>query len=178
MLGSWFAADSHPAAYYQSINPIFNILLSPVFAWLWVEAGRRNLEPSAPAKFALGLMQLALGFVVIMFAAKLAIESQVAPAWLLITYLLHTTGELCLSPIGLSAVTKLSPPRYVGPRMGTWCRGAALVNLIAGIVGGRAAVDVASMPGSFLRMALIGGGAGVVLLLFSRVLKNMMGGVK
>ncbi|SFF56861.1 proton-dependent oligopeptide transporter, POT family [Fontimonas thermophila] len=177
-LGGFFPDGVHPASWYQSANPLFIILLSPFFAWLWVTLGRRNLDPSAPAKFGLGLVQLGLGFVVLMWAAELAIESggKVAPTWLLLTYLLHTTGELCLSPVGLSNVTKLSPPRYVGQMMGTWFLGAAVGNLAAGLIGGHVgAGSIEAMPGQFLNMALIGGTAGIVLLLFSGVIKRMMG---
>lgn len=177
-LGGWFPHGVHPASWYQSANPLYIILLSPFFAWLWVALGRRNLDPSAPAKFGLGLLQLGLGFIVIMYAAHLAIESggKVAPVWLLLTYLLHTTGELCLSPVGLSNVTKLSPPRYVGQMMGTWFLGAAVGNLAAGLIGGHVGGgDVADMPPQFLKMALIGGGAGILLLLASGVIKKLMG---
>src|SRR5690606_23664593 len=177
-LGGWFPDAVHPASWYQSANPLYIILLSPFFAWLWVALGRRNLDPSAPAKFGLGLVQLGLGFVVIMWAAQLVISSggTVAPTWLLLTYLLHTTGELCLSPVGLSNVTKLSPPRYVGQMMGTWFLGAAVGNLAAGLIGGHVGGgSVEEMPSQFLNMALIGGGAGVAMLLFSGLIKKLMG---
>ncbi|MFA5939561.1 MAG: peptide MFS transporter [Sinimarinibacterium sp.] len=177
-LGSWFPDAMHPASWYQSANPLYIILLSPFFAWLWVTLGKRNLDPSAPAKFGLGLVQLGLGFVVIMWAAELVISSggKVAPTWLLLTYLVHTTGELCLSPVGLSNVTKLSPPRYVGQMMGTWFLGAAVGNLAAGLIGGHVGSgSVDDMPNQFLQMALIGGGAGITVLLFSGVIKKLMG---
>lgn len=179
-LGGFFDAGQHPVSWYQSINPVLIILLSPFFAWLWIALGRRNLDPSAPAKFGLGLVQLGLGFGVMMLAAQLVVASggKVAPTWLLLTYLLHTTGELCLSPIGLSNVTKLAPQRYVGQMMGTWFLGAAVGNLAAGLLGGHiGASEAAAMPGEFFRMLLIGGGAGVLMLVFSKLIKNMMGGV-
>lgn len=178
VLGGLFPDSVHPASWYQSANPLYIILLSPFFAWLWVALGKRNLDPSAPAKFGLGLVQLGLGFVVIMWAAQLVISSggKVAPTWLLLTYLLHTTGELCLSPVGLSNVTKLSPPRYVGQMMGTWFLGAAVGNLAAGLIGGHVGSgSVEEMPEQFLQMALIGGGAGIAMLLFSGAIKKMMG---
>jgi POT family proton-dependent oligopeptide transporter len=180
LLGGFFPEGVHPASWYQSANPIFIILLAPVFAWIWVTLGKRNLDPSAPAKFGLGLAQLGLGFVVMMFAAQLVVRSggDVAPTWLLLTYLLHTTGELCLSPVGLSNVTKLSPPQYVGQMMGTWFLGAALGNLVAGLIGGHVGGgEAAAMPGQFLTMAFIGGGAGLLMLVTSPLIKRMMGGV-
>ncbi len=180
-LGGWFADGQHPASWYQSVQPIFVILLSPVFTWVWVALGRRNLDPSAPLKFGLGLIQLGLGMGVMAIAAELVVSShgKVMPTWLMLTYLVHTTGELCLSPVGLSNVTKLSPPRFVGQMMGTWFLGAAIGNTIAGLVGGEVGSGGAeAMPGQFLLMLAIGGGAGVVILLLSPVLRRMMGGIK
>jgi len=180
LLGGFFPEGVHPASWYQSANPIYIILGAPLFAWMWVALGKRNLDPSAPAKFGLGLVQLGLGFVVMVFAAKLVLSSggKVAPTWLMLTYLLHTMGELCLSPVGLSNVTKLSPPQYVGQMMGTWFLGAALGNLAAGLIGGHiGGGEVSAMPGQFLTMAFVAGGAGLVMLLASPVIKRMTGGV-
>jgi len=180
-LGSWFEDGQHPASWYQSVQPIFVILLSPVFTWIWIALGRRNLDPSAPLKFALGLVQLGLGMGVMALAAELVVSShgKVMPTWLMLTYLLHTTGELCLSPVGLSNVTKLSPPRFVGQMMGTWFLGAAIGNLIAGLVGGEVGGGGAeAMPAQFTRMLIVGGGAGGVVLLLSPLLRRMMGGIK
>jgi len=176
LMGGMFESGMHPASWYQSINPLFIIVLSPVFAWIWVSLGKRNMDPSSPLKFALGLFQLGLGFIVLMFAAKLAVDQPVAPTWLLITYLLHTTAELCLSPIGLSNVTSLAPRRYVGQMMGTWFMGAALGNLFAGIIGGHVGgADIEHMPGQLLDMAWIGIGGGTLLLIFAGVLKGWIG---
>jgi POT family proton-dependent oligopeptide transporter len=180
-LGGWFPTGEHPASWYQSANPIFVVLLAPFFAWIWVELGKRNLDPSSPAKFGLGLVLLGVGFLIMMGAAQLIISSgsKVAPTWLLLTYLLHTMGELCLSPVGLSNVTKLSPPRFVGQMMGTWFLGAALGNLIAGLVGGHVGgASVSEMPGQFLMMAFIGGGAGLAMLLTTPFIKKMIGDIK
>ena len=176
-LGSWFTDGQHPASWYQSANPVFIILFAPFFAWLWVALARRNLDPSAPAKFGLGLILLGLGFVVMMLAGKLIVSSggKVLPTWLLMTYLLHTFGELCLSPVGLSNVTKLSPPRYVGQMLGTWFLGAAVGNLFAGLIGGHVgSSDASALPGEFLRMVWIGVGAGVVMLLLAAPLRRWM----
>jgi POT family proton-dependent oligopeptide transporter len=182
-LGGWFPDGVHPASWYQSANPIFVVMFAPVFAYMWVALAKKNLDPSAPAKFGLGLLLLGAGFLVMMGAAQLILSmgegSKVLPTWLLMTYLLHTFGELCLSPVGLSNVTKLSPPRFVGQMMGTWFLGAALGNLVAGLVGGHVGSgSAAEMPSQFLSMAFIGGGAGLAMLLFTPVIKKMMGDVK
>ncbi|HUR40897.1 MAG TPA: peptide MFS transporter [Verrucomicrobiae bacterium] len=181
VLGGMFPDGVHPASWYQSANPIFVVIFAPMFAYLWVALGKKNLDPSAPAKFGLGLVLLGAGFLVMMLAAQMIVNSggKVAPTWLLMTYLLHTFGELCLSPVGLSNVTKLSPPRFVGQMMGTWFLGAALGNLVAGLVGGHVGSGaVGEMPSQFLTMAFIGGGAGLLVLATSPWIKKMMGGVR
>ena len=180
LFGSFFESHEHPASWYQSVNPIYIILLSPFFAWMWVALGRRNLDPSAPLKFGIGLALLGAGFATLILAAQLIIAhgGKVGPQWLLLTYLLHTSGELCLSPIGLSNVTKLAPPRYVSQMMGTWFLGAAVGNLAAGRIGGHIGSDVTTMPAEFLRMTAIGVGAGLVMLLLSPVFRRWMGGVR
>ena len=180
-LGGLFPTGEHPASWYQSANPIFVVIFAPFFAYLWVALGRRNLDPSAPAKFGLGLILLGTGFLVMMGAAQLIISSggKAAPTWLLMTFLLHTFGELCLSPVGLSNVTKLAPQRFVGQMMGTWFLGSALGNLVAGIVGGHVAeASIDTMPNQMLTMFFIAGGAGLAMLAFTPVIKKMMGGVK
>jgi POT family proton-dependent oligopeptide transporter len=157
------------------------VLFAPFFAYAWVALGKRNFDPSSPAKFGLGLLLLGTGFIAMMIAAKLVISSggKVAPTWLLLTYLLHTFGELCLSPVGLSNVTKLSPPRFVGQMMGTWFLGAALGNLAAGLIGGHVGGGaVQDMPGQFLTMAFVGGGGGILMLLASPWIKKMIGDVR
>ena len=181
LLGGMFPDGVHPASWYQTANPLFVVLFAPAFAYVWVALGTKNLDPSAPAKFGLGLVLLGGGFLVMMLASKLVLSSggKVAPTWLLMTYLLHTFGELCLSPVGLSNVTKLAPPRYVGQMMGTWFLGAALGNLMAGLIGGHVGSGGATeMPSQFLTMAFIGGGAGLAMLAASPVIKKMMGGVR
>jgi proton-dependent oligopeptide transporter, POT family len=168
-----------PASWLQSVNPMFIILLAPFFAALWINLGRRNLDPSLPVKLALGLLQLALGFLVLYFAAGYVVQGEkVAPTWLILTYLLHTTGELCLSPVGLSAVTKLSPPRYVGQMLGTWFMASALGNLIAGLAAGHLADEsnVAQMPDRFLLVVFTTAGTGLLLLLAAPAIKRLIGG--
>jgi len=177
-LGSWFPDNVHPASWYQSANPLCIIIFAPFFAWAWVALGARNLDPSAPAKMGLGLVLLGVGFLVMMLAAQLVVSSngKVGPSWLLLAYLIHTFGELCLSPVGLSNVTKLAPPKFVGQMMGIWFLGSAIGNLIAGLLGGHMGSSAAAdMPGQFLQMALVGGGAGVFILLLSRPLRGWIG---
>lgn len=122
-----------PASWYQALNPIFIIALAPGFAWLWVRLGRR--DPSSPAKFAFGLFFVALGFAILIPAAGIAAAGgKVSPMWLVLTYLLHTIGELCLSPVGLSAMTKLAPARVAGLMMGVWFLAASVGNYLGGRV--------------------------------------------
>ena len=179
-LGGWFEAHEHPATWYQSINSLFIVALAPVFAWMWIALARRNLDPSAPLKFGLGLIGLGAGFAVLMLAAQLIIAhgGKVGPQWLIIVYLVHTCAELCLSPVGLSNVTKLAPRRYVSQMMGMWFLGTALGNLLAGRIGGRIGSDVATMPAEFLQMTLFGVGLGVLMLLLSPLFRRWMGGIR
>lgn len=182
-LGGFFADGQHPASWYQSLNPLFVVLFSPVFAALWVNLGRRNLEPSIPTKFALGLIQMALGFIVIAYAASLVVKggegTRVLPVWLLLTYMLHTFGELCLSPIGLSAVTKLAPPRFTSQMMGTWFAGTALGNLLSGLIAGHlGAEDIEHAPERFMMIFFLAGALGLVLLLAAKPIQKLMGGVR
>jgi proton-dependent oligopeptide transporter, POT family len=179
--GSFFPDGLHPATWYQSVNPAFIIIFAPIFAWFWVTLGARNLDPSAPMKMGMGLLLLGVGFLVMMWAAELVVSSggKVGPTWLVLAYLFHTFGELCLSPVGLSNVTKLAPAKFVSRMMGTWFLGTAMGNTIAGLVGGEfAEAKVDQMPHIFLVMTLIGAGAGVVILLISRGLRSWIGDAK
>lgn len=127
-----------PASYLQSVNPLLVILLAPVFGSAWIALENSNANPSIPAKAGLALVGVSLGFFVIAWGAANTSPGQLAsPSWLVVTYFLHTVGELCISPIGLSAITKLSPARRVGQMMGIWFVGAALGNLFAGLIAGR-----------------------------------------
>jgi POT family proton-dependent oligopeptide transporter len=164
-----------PASTLQAINALFIICLAPVFAWMWVRLNKRGLEPSSPAKFSLGLVLMGAGFLV-MVAASVASESglKVSPMWLVLTYLLHTLGELSLSPVGLSTVTKLAPHRMVGQMMGVWFMSMSLGNLIAGRVAGKLGTDPTP---TFATVAAVGIGAGLVLALLVRPIRRMMGGV-
>ena len=170
-----------PTSWLQSINPLFIIILAPVFGWLWVALAKRNLEPSMPAKFALGLIQLGLGFGVMIFAAMIVVNTgdKVLPTWLILTYLLHTTGELCLSPIGLSAITKLAPQRYVSQLMGTWFMGAALGNLIGGLVAGYFGEDALEvMPDRFMTVTIILVACGLLFAIATKPLKRWIGDIR
>jgi POT family proton-dependent oligopeptide transporter len=171
-MGGW----EMPASFLQSINSLLIIGFAPVFAWLWVWLNKRGNEPSSPAKFSLGLVLLGMGFLV-MVAASLAAAGghKVSPLWLVLTYLLHTFGELSLSPVGLSTVTKLSPQRAVGQMMGVWFMSMSLGNLIAGRVAGQ--FEAMPLPQLFGAVAAVAIGAGLILALFVRPLRRMMGGV-
>lgn len=176
VIGGW----EMPAAFLQSVNPIFIILFAPVFSWLWVALAKRNLDPSSPVKFAWGLILMGLGFLVMVGAANVvAAGDSPLPYWLVLTYLLHTFGELALSPVGLSTVTKLAPERFVGQMMGVWFLAISLGNLIAGRVAGEFDADnVAAFPQQFMNVFYFGAAAGIALLLISPLVKKWMGGVK
>ena len=126
-----------PAGVLQAVNPTFIIIFAPVFAALWVYLGKRNLDPSAPAKFGIGLILMGIGFFVMYLASRYVVGGdKVLPTWLVLTYMFHTFGELCLSPVGLSSFTKLAPARFVGQSLGLWFLATALGNNIAGQISG------------------------------------------
>jgi POT family proton-dependent oligopeptide transporter len=161
-----------PASFLQSVNSIFIIALAPVFGMLWVRLGRK--QPSTPAKMGFGLAFLAIGFLVLAWGASFtAGGARVSMLWLIVTYLLHTVGELCLSPVGLSSVTKLSPRPLVGQMMGTWFMGTALGNLIAGLAAG--GFQGMSVEELFLSVAKVTGIAGVILLVLAKPIRRFMG---
>ncbi|SMD45483.1 proton-dependent oligopeptide transporter, POT family [Aquiflexum balticum DSM 16537] len=171
-----------PAGYFQSINSMFIIIFAPFFGALWVWLGRRHLEPSSPLKFAMGLLLLGMGFLVMYFAAKIAASGELAaPTWLIFTYMLHTFGELSLSPVGLSLVTKLAPPKYGGQMMGIWFLSVSLGNLFAGLIAGEASGGteeaLAEMPGQYIIIVMTALGAGMLLLLLSKPIRRLMGNV-
>lgn len=164
-----------PSSWFQSVNPFFIIVLAPGFAFLWVWLKHR--EPSIPIKFGAGLLLMATGFFVLAWGATYASETtKVSSVWLIVTYFLHTSGELCLSPVGLSSVTKLAPKALVGQMMGMWFTGTALGNLIAGISGGL--FETLPLPQLFGTVAAFGAGFGVLLIILSGPIKRLCGGVK
>jgi POT family proton-dependent oligopeptide transporter len=149
-----------PAGVLQAVNPLMIILFAPVFAALWVNLGRRMLEPSAPAKFVLQ-------------------GQTVLPTWLVLTNLLHTFGELCLSPVGLSSMSKLAPPRFVGQILGVWFLATAIgVNLAGQFSGNIDPENVATMPSQFLYLFWWGLIGGIVMLALTPLIKRLMSGVK
>jgi POT family proton-dependent oligopeptide transporter len=161
-----------PSTWYQSLNSVFIIALAPVFAWLWVWLARRGGEPSSPAKFGVGLMLVGAGFAVLVGGAALAERGiMVSPTWLVVVYFLHTCGELALSPVGLSAMSKLAPLRIGGLIMGVWFLASAVGNYI----GGRLAAfyETMTLPSLFGTVAMFGIGAGVLLLLFARPMRRL-----
>ena len=162
-----------PASFLQSVNSIFLIVLAPFFGALWIKLAAR--QPSTPAKMGFGLVFLAVGFLVLAWGASFTANgARVSMMWLIGTYFLHTVGELCLSPVGLSSVTKLAPKSLVGQLMGTWFMGTALGNLIAGLAaGGFAGMGITEL---FTSVAKVTGVAGIVLLIFSPLLRRLIGG--
>ena len=125
------------ASIFQSVNAIYIVLLAPVFAAAWTWLGSKNLEPSAPAKFGLGMIQLGAGFLVLVFGASQAGIGELTPViYIFLIYLLHTTGELCLSPVGLSAMNRLAPANLASIIMGTWFFASATGNFVAGLIAG------------------------------------------
>ncbi len=162
-------AFSIPPAWFQSANSIFIILLSPFFAALWVNLGKRMMDPSYGAKCAIGLIIMATGFIVMFFAAQLAASGlKVAPYWLITTYFLHTVGELCLSPVALSAVSKLSPRRFAGQMMGVFVLTYSIGNVIAGLLAGNFNPDrLDTMPDLYMQISLFSIAIGIVVLLLS-----------
>ena len=184
---------SIPASVFQSVNPAFILTFAPVFAWLWVRLDRRGIEPATPTKFGLGILQLGLGFGALYFgAASAGSDGVVAIGWLLLGYLLHTTGELCLSPVGLSMITKLSPARIVGLMMGTWFLSSAFAQYVAGLIakltgvkehgGAEAALphpsETVMVYGDvFGKLGLVAVVVGVLVLLLSPLMQKRMHGI-
>ena len=167
---------SFPSSWFQSVEPAFVITLAPVFAWLWVRLGRR--EPSSPAKFAYGLLLLGVGFLFVAVAARIYARTgvKVSPWWLILLYLFHALGELSLSPVGLSTVTKLAPARIVGLMMGVWFLALSLGNFLAGHVAGY--FEKMPLPQLFGSVFLSTTLSAVVLALLTPPIKRLMAGVK
>lgn len=172
-IGGW----EMPASWLQSVNSLFIIILAPVFGFGWTWLAARSANPSIPVKFGLGLIGLAVGFFVLAWgAANATPTSPVSPAWLVVTYFFHTSGELMLSPVGLSSITKLAPPSRVGQMMGMWFVSVSLGNLIAGLVAGQ--LETLAPASLFSTVALIVGGGGLVALLLAPPVRRLIGDVE
>jgi len=163
-----------PAGWFQQVPALFVILQAPLFAWLWVRMGKR--QPSSPAKFSLGLIFVGLGFVVMIGASVAAGGgARVSPMWLIATYFLHVVGEMCLSPVGLSTVTKLAPARATSLMMGVWFLAAAVGNYLGGRVAGL--YETLDLPVLFGIVAAIPIAAGILLFVLVPSIRRLMGGV-
>lgn len=175
------------AGQFLSFNALFIILLAPVFAWLWVKMGKYN--PNTAVKFAVALMLVGIGFGALVYGINVSGNGKVAAMWLVLAYLLHSSGELCLSPVGLSAVTKLSPKKIVGFMMGVWFLATASSEFIASVLANIASVDTTNGTAPDLSLAkqsyltlfeylfYTGIGFGALLLVLSPIIKKLMHGV-
>ena len=169
-----------PTLWLQSASPLFVIALSPIFAAVWLAFGKRNIDLSSPTKFAFALFCAGLSYLIMMSATNHVIAGggvgvRVSVIWLLVTYFLQVVGELALSPVGLSTVTKLAPPRFIGQMMGVWFMSIALGNLVAGLLGGKVDPEkLAEMPALFQRTALTLFIAAALLAALVIPIRNMM----
>jgi POT family proton-dependent oligopeptide transporter len=171
-----------PASVFQSINAAYIVLLAPVFAALWTFLGRKGMEPSAPGKFGLGLIQLGLGFLVLVLGAATNVGGPTPVLFIFLIYLLHTTGELCLSPVGLSAMNRLAPAHMASLIMGTWFFASATGNFVAGLIAAATGSERASGEGANAQVVLdvyqqigyIAVGVGIAVLLVSPLVKKLM----
>lgn len=162
-----------PTTWLQNVNPFFIILLTPFFAAFWIKLGQKWVTPAYGIKCAIGLIIMGLGFIVMIFAAQAAAGGKVAIFWLVLTYFLHTVGELWLSPIALSAISKLAPQRFLGQLMGlfifTYSMGSIIASLFAGNYDSE---NVAEMPGLFMQIATFSIGIGAIVLLVAMFTKG------
>jgi POT family proton-dependent oligopeptide transporter len=175
---------SMPPSFFQSFNSAFIIIFAPIFAWMWLKMGKK--QPATPTKMGIGLILLALGFLWIAYGVKDVGAKKVSIIWLTGLYLLHTWGELCLSPIGLSLFNKMSPLRFASLLMAVWFLGNAGGNKMAGVLSalypeGEKATSFLGYPiqnlyDFFMLFVFMGGLAGVILLLLSKRLQKMMNG--
>jgi POT family proton-dependent oligopeptide transporter len=164
-----------PTTWFQAVNPVFILGLGPLFSMLWTRLGEKGKDPPIPVKMGIGLLLLSLGFVFMLGAsAQSAAQGKAALYWVILAYFFHTTGELCLSPIGLSMVTKLAPKKYASLLMGCWFLSNAIANKLAGTIG-----TYADKLGEFKLFAVIVGVTGVcglVLISVAGPLRRMMHG--
>lgn len=171
------------ASQFQSLNAIYIVLLAPLFAWLWTSLGRRGLDPSAPAKFGLAIVQLGLGFLVLVAgAASVSPDALIPVVFIFLIYLLHTTGELCLSPVGLSAMNRLAPAHMASLIMGTWFFASATGNFVAGLIAAATGSEAASGEGAgretvmavYSQIGWIAIGVGIAVVVISPFIKKLM----
>jgi POT family proton-dependent oligopeptide transporter len=192
VFGSMEAWQAGGFGIFQSLNPLFILLFAPLFAALWPWLDKRNVNPSIPRKFALGLIQVALGFLVLVWAIANFQNAAGLVPWIFLAfcYLLHTTGELCLSPIGLSMVTKLAAEKETGMAMGGWFLSIAMAQYVAGIIAAIASggssdghgpvlgASITQYSDTYWMLFLIGLGFGVVYLVVAPLINKLMHGVK
>jgi POT family proton-dependent oligopeptide transporter len=164
---------SFPASWYQSVGSAFVIALAPLFAWMWPRLG--GLQPSSPFKFGLGLLFMALSFALLVPAAEATAHGRVTPWWLIGVFFLQTIGELCLSPVGLSAMTRLAPERLAGLVLGIWFLADALGNKLAGVLAGEfTSADPQRLAGFFEVQALAIGAAALAMFALTPLLRRWM----
>lgn len=162
---------------FQSLNAMYIVILGPLFAALWVWLGKRGMDPSAPAKFGLGVIQLGLGFLLLVWGATSAGTNLTPVMFIFLIYLLHTTGELCLSPVGLSAMTRLSVPKMVGLIMGAWFLASGAGNFAAAQIAKLTTADgggEGQIMEVYSKVGWIAVGVGVALIVISPLIKKMM----
>jgi proton-dependent oligopeptide transporter, POT family len=178
VLGHHFSAGaSFPSSFFQSVNSAFILIMAPAFGWMWVRLGSR--QPSSVFKFVMGLLFAALSFLLMVPAAYLSARGLVSPWWIVGLFFLQTVGELCLSPVGLSLMTKLAPGDFVGLALGIWFLASAFGNKLAGILAGNfTATDSVALAHSFLAQAGWTGVTAVILLALVPWVKRLMGGVR
>jgi proton-dependent oligopeptide transporter, POT family len=169
-----------PSSWFQFFNAVFIVTFAPIVNAIWAYLDKRGMNPSIPFKFGLGVLLMGIGFYIMEMGANVAVTGVKASFWFLsMTYVIHTIGELCLSPVGLSAFTKLSPRQFVSQFMGIWFVAASLGNLIAGLFAGNFdESNLAAMPVLFHQVFLFGTIAGIVLLILYKPIEKWMGGIK
>ncbi|MFN8355691.1 MAG: peptide MFS transporter [Spirosomataceae bacterium] len=169
-----------PSSWFQFFNAAFIVVFAPIVNAIWAFLDKKGLNPPIPFKFGLGVLLMGFGFYIMEMGANVAVTGVKASFWFLsMTYVIHTIGELCLSPVGLSAFTKLSPRQFVSQFMGIWFVAASLGNLIAGLFAGNfEESNLQAMPSLFHQVFLFGTISGVVLLALYKPIQNWMGGIK
>ncbi|RZO28050.1 MAG: peptide MFS transporter [SAR86 cluster bacterium] len=178
-----------PASMFQSLNAGFIFTIAPIFAMLWIALAKRNMEPSTPIKFSIGIIFVGLGFLALVYGMRSSEGLQTGVFWIILIYLLHTLGELCLSPVGLSSVTKLSPQRIVGFMMGMWFFASAAGNYVAGLIARATASDSSGVSNDvfdltqkqsfmdvYTDVGLMAIGCGIFLAILNPILKKLMHG--